>query len=67
VPELMQDQMTGESLAREARRLLTDRAARDEMKRGLAEVREKLAGRTGAPGNAASVIQEILEGQVTHV
>jgi len=67
VPELMQEQMTGENLAREARRLLADPAARDEMKRGLAEVRDKLAGRSGAPGNAAAVIQEILEGQVTHV
>jgi lipid-A-disaccharide synthase len=67
VPELMQEQMTGENLAREARRLLADPAARDEMKRGLAEVRDKLAGRRGAPGNAAAVIQEILEGQVTHV
>jgi lipid-A-disaccharide synthase len=67
VPELMQGQMTGESLAREARRLLQDEGARTDMKAGLAEVREKLAGRTGAPQRAARVIQEILEGQVTHV
>jgi lipid-A-disaccharide synthase len=43
VPELMQSQMTGESIAREARRLLTDEKARAEMKAGLAEVREKLS------------------------
>jgi lipid-A-disaccharide synthase len=67
VPELMQSQMTGENLAREARRLLTDSDARAGMKQGLAEVREKLAGRSHAPERAASVIQEILEGQVTHV
>jgi lipid-A-disaccharide synthase len=67
VPELMQDQMTGENLAREARRLLQDEAARAEMKAGLAEVREKLSGRMGAPARAAMAIQEILEGQVTHV
>ena len=67
VPELMQDQMTGENLAREARRLLRDEAARAEMKAGLAEVREKLSGRMGAPARAALAIQEILEGQVTHV
>jgi lipid-A-disaccharide synthase len=67
VPELMQDQMNGENLAREARRLLTDAGAREEMKQGLGEVREKLAGRTGAPERAAIAIQEILEGQVTHV
>ena len=67
VPELMQEQMTGENLAREARRLLRDANARAEMKAGLAEVREKLSGRTGAPARAAAAIQEILEGQVTHV
>jgi lipid-A-disaccharide synthase len=67
VPELMQSQMTGENLAREARRLLGDPAARAEMKQGLAEVREKLGGRMGAPQRAAAAIQEILEGQVTHV
>ena len=67
VPELMQNQMTGENLAREALRLLQDGRDREEMKAGLAEVREKLAGHTGAPARAALAIQEILEGQVTHV
>jgi lipid-A-disaccharide synthase len=70
VPELMQQQMTGENLAREVRRLLDNPAARTEMKQGLAEVRDTLAGRSGAddaPSRAADAIQEILEGQVTHV
>ena len=67
VPELMQDQMTGENLAREALRLLSGGPEREEMKAGLAEVKEKLAGRSGAPERAALAIQEILEGQVTHV
>lgn len=75
VPELMQDEMTGERIAREARRLLTDEAARAEMKAGLAEVRERLSGGGGAgsggegtaPQRAAAIIQEILEGQVAHV
>ena len=67
VPELMQGQMTGANLAREARRLLADSTARAEMRAGLAEVREKLSGRIGAPARAALAIQEILEGQVTHV
>ena len=71
VPELMQNQMTGENLAREALRLLTGGRERAEMKAGLAEVKEKLSGRYGAPERAALVIkeimQEILEGQVTHV
>ena len=72
VPELMQDQMTGESIAREARRLLTDPVARAEMQTGLAEVKAKLtqAGMP-APERAAAVVQnvihEILEGQVAHV
>jgi len=66
VPELMQGAMTGEALAREASRLLTDRAARAEMKKGLAEVAQKLAGHDPAP-LAASIVQEVLEGQVAHV
>jgi lipid-A-disaccharide synthase len=67
VPELMQDQMTGENLAREALRLLGNGREREAMKAGLAEVRQKLSGRSGAPERAALAIQEILEGQVTHV
>jgi lipid-A-disaccharide synthase len=66
-PELMQGQMTGERLAREAHRLLTDDAARMEMKAGLAAVKEKLtqAG-LPAPRRAAAVIEDILEGQIAH-
>lgn len=68
VPELMQDQMTGEALAREANRLLNDSAARREMKDGLASVREKLAcSGLAAPNRAAALIEDILEGQVAHV
>jgi lipid-A-disaccharide synthase len=67
VPELMQSQMTGANLAREALRLLGDESARAEMKAGLAEVRQKLAGGSAAPQRAAIAIREILEGQVTHV
>jgi lipid-A-disaccharide synthase len=67
VPELMQGQMTGENIAREGLRLLTDQGARAEMKAGLAQVKQNLAGRDGAPQRAAALIQEILEGQVTHV
>jgi len=68
VPELMQSRMTGETIAREARRLLADPGARAEMKAGLDEVRQKLS-RAGisAPRCAAAIIQEILEGQVAHV
>jgi lipid-A-disaccharide synthase len=66
VPELIQDAMTGEALAREASRLLNDAAARAEMKKGLNEVAGKLAGRDPAPV-AASIVEEVLEGHVAHV
>jgi lipid-A-disaccharide synthase len=69
VPELIQDRMTGERIAAEARRLLANPAARDEMRRGLAEVREKLETRdvVSVPQRAAAIVQEILEGQAAHV
>ncbi len=67
VPELMQGQMTGPRVAAEASRLLADASARAEMQTGLAEVRQKLSGGGDAPGRAAAIIQEILEGQAAHV
>ena len=66
VPELIQDDMTAEKLAAESLRLLSDPAARDAQRSGLAEVAQKLSSRLGAPQRAALAIQEILEGQVTH-
>jgi hypothetical protein len=63
----MQGRMTGEAIANEARRLLRDDQARAEMKAGLTEVREKLSGGGDAPGRAAAIIHEVLEGQVAHV
>jgi lipid-A-disaccharide synthase len=79
VPELMQGQMSGESLAREANRLLKDSAAREEMKAGLAAVSEKLSqhgllshdglltqDRLAAPKRAAALIDDILEGKIVH-
>ena len=64
VPELMQGQMTGEAIAREARRLLTDETARREMQAALGEVKQKLSLAGRGPG---PLIQEIVEGQVAHV
>ena len=49
VPELMQGGMTGESIAREARRLLVDEEARAEMKAGSGRGERE----AGAAGNAA--------------
>jgi lipid-A-disaccharide synthase len=77
VPELMQSRMTGEHIASEARRLLSDEAARGEMLAGLAEVRKKLEARgrlahgessAATPAaRAAAVVQEILQGEAAHV
>jgi lipid-A-disaccharide synthase len=66
VPELIQDEMTGERLAAESLRLLSDTAARDAQRAGLADVARQLSSRQGAPERAARAIQDILEGQVTH-
>ncbi len=60
VAELMQDQMTGEALAREAGRLLDDCERRARMRAELAEVRARLLG-TGDPiERAAGVIQGLI-------
>jgi lipid-A-disaccharide synthase len=67
VPELMQRQMTGENIATEALRLLTDARARAGMLAGLVEVRRRLSTEESAPERAAAIIQEVLEGQVAHV
>ena len=66
VPELIQENMTGEKLAAASLRLLSDPAARETQRRGLAEVAAQLSSRLGAPQRAALAIQDILEGQVTH-
>lgn len=66
VPELMQSAMTGEAIAREALRLLNDGQARAEMKAGLADVARQLAGRDPVV-EAATIVEEVLEGQVAHV
>jgi len=57
VPEIMQNEMTGERLAAEAERLLADYEARDRMKRDLAEVRTKLTGAGDPMELAAEIIQ----------
>ncbi len=67
VPELMQSAMTGERLAAEARVLLDDTAARERMRRGLAEVAQKLAGPGDAIEHASAIIQDLMEGKVAHV
>jgi lipid-A-disaccharide synthase len=60
VPELIQDQMTAESLAREALKLLENDAARESMQRDLAEVAEKLSGPDDPLEVAAALIENRL-------
>jgi lipid-A-disaccharide synthase len=67
IPELMQGQMTGERLAREATWLLENESARQNMREALKEVAGKLSGGGDAIGRAASLIQDWMEGQVTYV
>jgi lipid-A-disaccharide synthase len=55
VPELLQDEATGQRLYEEALRILEDPAAYAEMKRSLAQVRDAL-GEPGASVRAAEVI-----------
>jgi lipid-A-disaccharide synthase len=59
VPELMQEKMTGEALAREAKRLLTDGEARSRMKQDLESVREALATAGDPIERAADLITEV--------
>jgi lipid-A-disaccharide synthase len=60
VPELMQNEVTGERLAREASRLLSDGAARDEMRRELKEVAAKLRTPDDPMERAAQIVQELV-------
>jgi lipid-A-disaccharide synthase len=60
VPELVQKDFTASRVAGEAVRLLDSPDARAEMRRGLAEVREKL-GPPGAVERAADLIAEMIK------
>ncbi len=59
VPELIQEDFTPERLAAEVRQLLDSSAARERMKRDLAEVRSRL-GSGGAIERAAEIIARML-------
>jgi lipid-A-disaccharide synthase len=59
VPELIQDNFTPGAVAAEIRKLLESRAAREEMRAGLAEVRS-LLGPAGAIGRAAEAFARML-------
>jgi lipid-A-disaccharide synthase len=57
VPELIQNEATGEKMAAEALRILEDESYRKAMIQGLAEVRQRL----GSPGASERVAQMALE------
>ena len=59
VPELLQQDCTGPRIAAEIVRLLESREAREEIQRGLAEVRSRL-GQSGAIERAAEIIARML-------
>jgi lipid-A-disaccharide synthase len=61
VPELMQEEMTGERLALEAETLLDDAGARERMKQDLAGVARALATETDPMQRAADAVAEFLE------
>lgn len=60
IPELMQDDMTGEKLAGEVLCLLRSPAERDDMKRGLAEVARALRSDHDPFELAARIVDEML-------
>jgi len=65
VPELVQKDFTAERVANEAIRILDSPETRAEMRRGLAEVREKL-GPAGAIDRAADIIAAMLNASETN-
>ncbi len=67
VPELMQDEMTGERLAEEAGRLLDDPGFRGTMKEELARVAAKLKGEGDAMARAAQEIEQLARVQMVEV
>jgi len=67
IPELIQDRMTPENLASECLRLLQDEAARERMRQDLREVASRLACSLDPLEAAASVVEECLNEELTHV
>lgn len=60
VPELMQNEMSGERLAAEALRLLSDPVARERMRRDLNSVAARLSGAEDPMERAAGTVAEFL-------
>ena len=64
-PEIMQNEMTGERLARETLRLLNDAQARGKAKQDLAEVAARLAGAGDPMERAARLVQELMVEEIS--
>ncbi len=60
VPELMQNEMSGEKLAAEALKLLDDPAERERMRSGLREVAAKLTGAEDPMERAATIVESFV-------
>lgn len=60
VPELIQDEMTAENLARETQALLENDDQREAMRRELAEVSQKLSGAEDPMEVAASLVEKYM-------
>jgi lipid-A-disaccharide synthase len=69
VPELIQNEMSGERLALEALRLLEDSARRERMREDLSTVAAQLAGESDPFERAAQIVRQVLrlDQGVTHV
>jgi lipid-A-disaccharide synthase len=67
VPELIQNQMTGERLAAEAGQLLDDENGRARMRADLATVARRLAADADPLETAASVVEMFLKEEMAHV
>ena len=67
VPELIQSDLSGERLAAEAVRLLSDENARNQMRRDLASVARQLTGPEDPMEVAASVVERFLIEEMVHV
>lgn len=61
VPELIQSDATGPGIAAEATRLLTDQSARDEMRRGLQQIRQTLAADMDPMETASNHVLEVIQ------
>ena len=60
VPELIQNEMTGERLATEVFRLWDDQGARERMQRDLAEVAGRLRDGCEPMERAADIVEDLL-------